>query len=80
MEASWITCSGHNSVTLVDAALPDEVASVKGPGGALVVEGEGGGKEWRRRGGGRAWFGQTASPIVGEAIGDVFEDEAVVGP
>src|SRR6185436_15244853 len=65
---------------LVDAALHDQVGGVEGPGGTVVVLGKG-----RVEGGSveeeiELRLAGDSSPTVREAIEDVFQDEAVMGP
>src|SRR6185369_11215463 len=64
---------------LVDPALLDEVGGVKRPGGVLVVEGGGGVEGGAVEEEVELGLAGGPSPVVGEAVDDVFEDEAVVG-
>ena len=70
--------AGVQGCDLVDAALLEEVGGVVGPGGAVVVDSvrgvEGGAGQAEIELG----LAGVPSPIVGEAVENVFEDEAVV--
>ena len=64
---------------LVDAALLDKVGGVERPGGTLVVEGGGGVDRVAVEEEIELGLAGRPCPVVGEAVDDVFEDEAVVG-